>query len=168
MKIRRFLLFLCIASSVFVTCGCSFSKNVGRNPYSYCSAAFRAGIEGTVNGIPFDAVIEHGNGEDSVTYLRPGALEGIALGVTETGTLLKRGEERLDVEKEDLAGLISPLEALLSKKEILRIQKTESGIQLTHPDGGILMLNEAGTPVRYDSDTLSFTVTQWNFIQSTS
>lgn len=168
MKIRRFLLILCIASYVFVTSGCSFWRDVGENPYSYCSAPFHAEIEGNINGIPFAAVVEHGSREDTVTYLCPDALAGISLSVTENDATLKRGEERVNVEKEELTGLLSPLEALLSKKEIRRIRRGERETLLTHPDGGILTLSKEGAPLRYDSDFLFFTVTQWKITQSTS
>lgn len=162
MKIRRFLLCLCISSYIFVMGGCSFSENVGENSHAFRAVPFRAEIEGSVNGISFAAVVEHRDGEDSVTYLRPNTLVGITLSVSETGAFLKReGEEHSAVEKEAVAGLLSPLDALLSQKEILRLQKIEGETHLTYTDGGILTLSRAGVPVKYVSDPLSFTVVWW-------
>ena len=158
MKIRRFLLFFLIVSSVLVCIGCALTPT---DPKDFRDTCFRAEIDGLLGEVSFGAIVEHTHAESRITYLRPDALEGIVLCKSRDGVFIKSGEQMQEIDGEALDGLLSPLTVLLEREEPTRIQKTEEGTALTQGSGGTLRLNKKGAPVAYESEDLRFLTVWW-------
>ena len=157
MKIRRLLLFLLLLSCIFAASGCQSTPS----HRSYREKGFRAEIAGELFGIPFGAQLSADASGEHLTYLRPDALSHLTLHRSTDGVTLESGELSTSLPEDALAGLLSPLDALLSEHEILRIQKTEEGSRLTLSGGGTLSLTPEGIPADYVSSALRFSVVWW-------
>jgi hypothetical protein len=158
LKIRRFLLFFLIVSSVLVCNGCTLSPT---DPKDFRDTCFRAEIDGLLGEIAFGAIVERTPAESRITYLRPSALEGIVLCKRGDRVFIKNGEQTQEIDREAITGLLSPLTVLSEREEPTRIQKTEEGTALTPKSGGTLRLNKNGHPVAYESDVLRFLTVWW-------
>lgn len=144
--------------------GCSFSEKNGGSHYGYLETAFRTEIRGSLGSVSFCATVGYNGEREEICYLLPDALAGYRLEKSGDGTHLYVDGECFDVSEEALAGLLAPLNVLLTEREILRIQKNGDGIALTQEDGGILQLNGKGIPTEYASSALSFAVVWWETV----
>ncbi len=161
MQIRRFLLFFIIASCILVTAGCSMPNNSHTSYFSYRDSPSHAELEGTLGGIAFSAEVGCDERGEYITFLCPDVLAGITLRRGTDALVLNADGKECYVDKEALAGLLSPLDALFCKEEILRIQKSKTETVLTLEGESTLTLNEDGLPKGYTSPTLRFTVVWW-------
>lgn len=157
MKIRRLLLFLLLLSCIFAVSGCHSTPS----RRSYREESFRAEISGELFGIPFGAQLSKDAEGEHLVYLHPDALSQLTLHRSADGITLESGELSTALPEEALAGLLSPLDALFSEREILRVQKTGEGSRLTLPGGSILTLTPEGFPADYTSPSLRFSVVWW-------
>lgn len=157
MKIRRLLLFFLLLSCIFAASGCRSTPS----RRSYREESFRAEISGELFGIPFGARLSKDAEGEHLTYLYPDTLSHLTLHRSADGITLESGELFTALPEEALAGLLSPLEALLSEREILRIQKTEEGSRIALSGGGTLTLTPEEIPVGYTSSALRFSVVWW-------
>lgn len=157
---KRIFAGICAAICLFLLTGCR------KNGFLVPAAAengFTAEVSGSMNGVPFSAVVTHAPTSDrervTVCYLTPPSLAGIEVALSPDGTASARlggveigGGELLADAWSEPARLFFPSGAYES------VTEGEGIFTFCYPDGAVLVLDGEGTPVSAARAGISFSV----------
>ena len=133
------------------------------NYFAFREKAFSAELVGELAGVAFSARVRYdGAGARTVEYLGEGSLGGLVARAYPDGQVqLLRGEMQIGGEATPFAGLLSPIDALLSDTEVEAVKKGGEQTILTLGEERRLTLDGDGIPCAFSSTNLHFTVMRW-------
>lgn len=158
------LLFACL----FAVLGIAGCGKAVPDYLAYQNEDFSAEVKGTVNGMQFSALISAkmmGDGSGrllSVSYLGFDPLDGIKIEAYPDGTAsLTEDDLTIPSDRASLAGLLSPIELLLTDDEIVSVRKEGELTVVTLPNQINITLSEDDVPVSLSSPAVAFDVVWW-------
>ncbi len=148
---------------VCVLGGCARTE---KSYFSFREHDFEAEVTGALDGVEFCAVLsvraEDGRRVRRVAYLGKGVLSGIVVEARADGTAtLSREGMTFFCEEAEVAGLLSPIDLLLSEAGLGSVRRVEEETLLTLEDGTSLTLAENGVPRAASNGERRMTVVWW-------
>lgn len=163
---------MALISLCMLLCGCSDVGTQRAEPLKYQSMPFKAEISGELNGVEFEALIEHFdvNAEDGaklfcvrIEYTAPLALSGIVLTRDADGIVLNY--DGTEISDDGLHVLMRPAELFEISESVVSVKETvaaDGRRVLTYllSDGSSVRLDpESGYPVEIDRSDMHCTCT---------